>query len=382
MFLCVFFVQDALLPLQLIEKLMLMVNYVEMARVTGVPITYLLTRGQQIKVVSQLYRKARQHDLVIPVRDVKPTEDKYEGATVIDPMKGYYTVPIATLDFASLYPSIMMGHNLCYSSLVGQSQLSRLSPDDYTKTPTGDLFVKPHVRKGILPEILTELLEARSNAKRLMKNSKDPFEQAVLNGRQLALKISANSVYGFTGAQVGALPCLQISSSVTGFGRDMILETKKVVEEEYTIAHGYEHDATVIYGDTDSVMVKFGPESVKESMRLGAEAATKVSQRFVKPIKLEFEKVYYPYLLMNKKRYAGLYWSSPDKWDKMDAKGIETVRRDSQNNTDTQRQSRAHKPTDPTSVVVKVSWSNAVPLTTIGSFCFVCFFVCLHFRSL
>lgn len=103
--------KDTLLPLQLIEKLMLIVNYVEMARVTGVPISFLLTRGQQIKVVSQLYRKARQHDLVIPVRDVKPTDDKYEGATVIDPIKGYYKVPIATLDFASLYPSIMMAHN-------------------------------------------------------------------------------------------------------------------------------------------------------------------------------------------------------------------------------------------------------------------------------
>lgn len=81
---------------------------------------------------------------------------------------------------------------VCYSSLVGQGQLARLSPDDYTKTPTGDLFVKPHVRKGLLPEILTELLEARANAKKLMKKSTDPFEQAVLNGRQLALKISAN----------------------------------------------------------------------------------------------------------------------------------------------------------------------------------------------
>lgn len=106
----------------------------------------------------------------------------------------------------------------------------------------------PSVRKGLLPEILTELLEARSNAKRMMKNAKDPFEAAVLNGRQLALKISANSVYGFTGAQVGQLPCLQISSSVTGFGRDMIFATKQAVEEEYTIAKGYEHDAQVIYG--------------------------------------------------------------------------------------------------------------------------------------
>jgi DNA polymerase elongation subunit (family B) len=185
--------KDALLPLQLMHKLMLLINAVEMARVTGVPIVYLLTRGQQIKVVSQLYRKARQHSLVIPVRDSsKGAEETYEGATVIEPKKAYYTVPIATLDFASLYPSIMMSHNLCYSTLVAPNDIPRLQPADYIRTPTGDVFVVSSKRKGVLPEILVELLEARSRAKKEMKKATDPFVAAVLNGRQLALKISAN----------------------------------------------------------------------------------------------------------------------------------------------------------------------------------------------
>ena len=145
------------------------------------------------KVVSQLYRKARQHNLVIPTRHGQGSDEKYEGATVIEPQKGYYTVPIATLDFASLYPSIMMAHNLCYSTLINAEQRSQLKEDDYTRTPTGDCFIKSTKAKGLLPEILTELLEARSNAKRMMKSAKDPFEAAVLNGRQLALKISAVS---------------------------------------------------------------------------------------------------------------------------------------------------------------------------------------------
>ena len=76
-------------------------------------------------------------------------------------------------------------------------------------------------------------------------------------------------------------------------------------------------------------MVLFGTEDRAEAMRLGLQAATEVSKLFIKPIKLEFEKVYHPYLLMNKKRYAGMYWTNPHKPDKMDAKGIETVRRDS-----------------------------------------------------
>merc|ERR1719443_1158101 len=108
----------------------------------------------------------------------------------------------------------------------------------------------------------------------------------------------------------------------------MIEQTKRIVEEMYTKEKGYEHDAVVVYGDTDSVFVKFGVETVAESMRLGEEAAAAVSKTFISPVKLEFEKVYYPFLLMNKKRYAGLYWTNSVKHDKLDAKGIETVRRD------------------------------------------------------
>ncbi|XP_065820442.1 DNA polymerase delta catalytic subunit [Labrus bergylta] len=328
--LAVYCLKDAYLPLRLLQKLMCVINYMEMARVTGVPLTYLLSRGQQIKVVSQLLRQAMKQDLVMPVVKTEGGED-YTGATVIEPEKGYYSVPIATLDFSSLYPSIMMAHNLCYTTLLqkGSAERQNLAPEDFIKTPTGDMFVKSSVRKGLLPEILENLLSARKRAKTELKKETDPFKMQVLDGRQLALKISANSVYGFTGAQVGKLPCLEISQSVTGFGRQMIEQTKQLVESKYTLSNGYPGDAKVIYGDTDSVMVKLGVETVKEAMEVGREAAEWVSSHFTPPIKLEFEKVYYPYLLINKKRYAGLYFSSSaDTHDKMDCKGIETVRRD------------------------------------------------------
>merc|ERR1719414_2780776 len=204
-----------------------------------------------------------------------------------------------------------------------------MDPELVTKAPiTGCTFVKRETRRGLLPMILEELLAARKRAKKAMAEAQDPLTKSVLNGRQLALKISANSVYGFTGATVGMLPCLEISSSVTACGRTMIDHTKNLVEAAYTVEKGQEHNAQVIYGDTDSVMVKFGVSSVEEAMRLGQEAADMVSQTFLKPIKLEFEKVYCPYLLMNKKRYAGLYWTRPEAYDKLDTKGIETVRRD------------------------------------------------------
>lgn len=328
--LAVYCLKDAYLPLRLLEKLMCLVNYTEMARVTGVPFSYLLARGQQIKVISQLFRKCLQEDIVVPNMKSEGSSEEYEGATVIEPIRGYYDVPIATLDFSSLYPSIMMAHNLCYTTLLNKQSIQafKLSEDDYTHTPNGDYFVKENKRKGILPTILNELLSARKKAKADLKKETDPFKKDVLNGRQLALKISANSVYGFTGATIGKLPCLAISSSVTAFGREMIEKTKNEVQEQYSTKNGYTYDAQVIYGDTDSVMVKFGHQDLETCMKLGEEAAAFVSTKFKNPIKLEFEKVYFPYLLINKKRYAGLYWTSPDKFDKMDTKGIETVRRD------------------------------------------------------
>ena len=329
--LALYCLKDAYLPQRLMEKLSCLENYTEMARVTGVPFSFLLSRGQQVKFISQLFRKALEQKLVIPNLKSEGTDDQYEGATVIEPTRGFYDVPIATLDFASLYPSIMQAHNLCYTTLVNETAIKKLKlvkDEDYIVTPNGDTFVTTKQRKGLLAQILEELLSARKQAKRELAVETDPFKKAVLNGRQLALKISANSVYGLTGATTGKLPCLEIASSTTAYGRTMIEKTKAEVEKKYTIANGYTHDAQVIYGDTDSVMVKFGTKDLAEAMKLGEEAAQFVSSKFVKPIKLEFEKVYFPYLLINKKRYAGLYWTKPEKWDKMDTKGIETVRRD------------------------------------------------------
>uniref|UniRef100_A0A1B6CWL1 DNA polymerase n=1 Tax=Clastoptera arizonana TaxID=38151 RepID=A0A1B6CWL1_9HEMI len=279
--LAVYCLKDAYLPLRLLDKLMCLINYMEMSRVTGVCLDSLLTRGQQIKVVSQLLRKAREKDYIMPAHYGGIQDEQFEGATVIEPKKGYYADPIATLDFNSLYPSIMMAHNLCYTTLMKDNV--KLPQDQFSVTPANYKFVKSSVRKGLLPEILESLLTARKKAKTDLKNETDPFKKKVLDGRQLALKISANSVYGFTGAQVGKLPCLEISSSVTSYGRQMIELTKTEVEQRYSMSNGYEHDAVVIYGDTDSVMVKFGGQSMERAMELGREAAEYVSKKIYQP---------------------------------------------------------------------------------------------------
>ena len=137
------------------DKLMCFINYTEMARVTGVPFNYLLARGQSIKVLSQLFRKANDDGYLVPALKGEGmlamlfmlitsshgsigTDEQYEGATVIEPKKGYYKVPIATLDFSSLYPSIMMAHNLCYTTLLDKGTVDRLGlvkDVDYIQTP-------------------------------------------------------------------------------------------------------------------------------------------------------------------------------------------------------------------------------------------------------
>jgi DNA polymerase delta subunit 1 len=132
------------------------------------------------------------------------------GATVIEPMKGFYDIPIATLDFSSLYPSIMIAHNLCYTTYLKPgtaTNLGLLRDIQFIETPNNgisihntynnplmiyrlDQFTTPTQRKGLLPIILEDLISARKKAKDELKNETNYFKRAVLDGRQLALKVN------------------------------------------------------------------------------------------------------------------------------------------------------------------------------------------------
>lgn len=150
--------------------------------------SFLISRGQQIKVFSMILRKCRNVNLLVPTLKkgfAGGSDVGYEGATVLDPIKAYYEEPVATLDFASLYPSIMQAYNLCYSTLVTPGDVRKLSPDQYKKSENGNVFVTATTKKGILPIILEELLTARKRAKKDMKNAETDFEKAVQNGRQV-----------------------------------------------------------------------------------------------------------------------------------------------------------------------------------------------------
>ena len=330
--LAIYCMKDAYLPLKLMDKFLMIINFSEMCRVTSIPLDFSINRGQQIKISMQIHKNALKRGYIVPNfnKDNEILEEEgFEGAFVLCPDVGFHIDPIVTLDFSSLYPSIMIAHNLCYSTLLKSGEEKSLKEnEDYTRTPNGECFVTEKIRKGILPNILEELLSARRSAKKDMNNEKDPFKKQILNGRQLALKVCCNSVYGFTGATSGQLPCLQISSSITAIGRMMIVKTREIIEKKYSQKEGFKYDSKVIYGDTDSVMIKFGVKTLKEALELGVESSEFITKQFKRPIKIEFEKVFWPYLLLKKKRYAGVYWTREDKYDKIDTKGLEVVRRD------------------------------------------------------
>jgi len=326
-------IKDTLLPHKLLKKLCTLLNLLEMAKATWVPLCFLVERGQQIKVFSQLTKKARELGFMVPtIRYGTIPEEPYEGATVLEAQKGAYYTPITALDFEALYPSIMMAHNLCYSTYVmDERRYGNIEGVTYETFNIADRTYKfAQNVQSLLPAILLELKQFRKKAKRDMAAATGGMKE-VYNGKQLAYKISMNSVYGFTGAGKGILPCVPIASTTTCRGRGMIEETKTYVEKNFP-------GAKVRYGDTDSVMVEFdvgdrtGEEAVKYSWEIGERAAEECSALFKKPNNLELEKVYWPYFLYSKKRYAGKLWTKGKDaqmhMDYIDIKGLQVVRRD------------------------------------------------------
>lgn len=330
----VYCARDCDLPLELEEHLCTMMNLAQMASVTCTNVSDLIHRGQQFKTINQMALEFHAMDYMLndpPEEELSNTED-YEGATVLEPKLGYYSDPITCNDFVSLYPSIMRNQNLCYSTQIIDPKHNNLPGVEYNRIRVKSNVEHAFVKNvpGVLPRILAQLLTHRKKEKKLMATSTTEKDRKVHNGRQLALKISCNSIYGFTGTGAkGKYPSRRISESVTATGRVMIQQTKAVAE-------GPEFPGSVvIYGDTDSVMTKFGlTEEERKTDPLaacwakGVKLAKVMSQTFGFAVELDMEKVYDGYLLLKKKRYAGLAVTCLGKPPKMDVKGIEMVRRD------------------------------------------------------
>ncbi|KAJ3512433.1 hypothetical protein NLJ89_g3521 [Agrocybe chaxingu] len=319
----------------------------EFARVFGVDFFSVLTRGSQFKVESFMFRIAKPESFVLisPSKNDVGRQNAAECMPLImEPASAFYTSPLLVLDFQSLYPSIMIAYNYCYSTCLGRvvgfkgknkfgviddldipPHLLEQLRDRVTVAPNGILYVKSTVRKGLLGRMLAELLDTRVMVKQAMRRvGSDKARRRALDARQLSLKYIANVTYGYTSASFsGRMPAVEIADSIVQSGRETL---EKAIE---TIDGTKKWGARVLYGDTDSVFVYLPGRTKEQAFSIGNEIAEAITAMNPAPVKLKFEKVYLPCVLMAKKRYVGFKFENVDDTEPaFDAKGIETVRRD------------------------------------------------------
>ncbi|MCJ1385710.1 DNA polymerase zeta [Xylographa soralifera] len=341
-----YFVSRVQLDLEILEQNELIPRTSEQARLLGVDFFSVFSRGSQFKVESLMFRIAKPENfiLVSPSRKQVGQQNALECLPlVMEPQSAFYTSPLLVLDFQSLYPSVMIAYNYCYSTFLGrvvnwrgqnkmgfsdykrEARLLELLKDHINIAPNGMMYVRPQIRKSLLAKMLGEILETRVMVKSGMKVDKeDKTLQRLLNNRQLALKLIANVTYGYTSASFsGRMPCSEIADSIVQTGRETL-------EKAIALIHSVEKwGAEVVYGDTDSLFVYLKGRTKDEAFDIGNEISKTITDMNPRPVKLKFEKVYFPCVLLAKKRYVGLkYESRTQQEPDFDAKGIETVRRD------------------------------------------------------
>ncbi|KAI1456787.1 hypothetical protein F4805DRAFT_211672 [Annulohypoxylon moriforme] len=334
------------LDIDILEANELIPRTSEQARLLGVDFFSVFSRGSQFKVESIMFRIAKPENFVLvsPDRKQVGAQNALECLPlVMEPQSAFYNSPLVVLDFQSLYPSVMIAYNYCYSTFLGrivnwrgtnkmgftdyqrQQGLLELLKDYINISPNGMMYCKPEVRKSLLAKMLTEILETRVMVKSGMKQDKDDKTlQQLLNNRQLALKLLANVTYGYTSASFsGRMPCSEIADSIVQTGRETL-------ERAIALIHSVDKwKAEVVYGDTDSLFIYLPGRTKDQAFDIGNEISKAITDMNPRPIKLKFEKVYHPCVLLAKKRYVGYKYESKDQVKPdFDAKGIETVRRD------------------------------------------------------
>jgi DNA polymerase, archaea type len=314
--------KDSELVMRLLLEKRLMDKFFEIAKVCGLLLQDCLG-GQSQRHEFRLLKEFYNRGFVMPCKpgsmDDKPGDHTLKGAFVLEPEVGFHEW-IICLDFTSMYPSIIRAFNICTTTFMNNGETA-----DHVVTPYGTKFVKPAVFKGVLPSLVDEFLSARAATKKQMYNETDPENKRILKAKNLALKDLSNSLYGYTGYPRSRLYVMDIANTITALGRDTIAKTKDLIEKNYPVK--------VIYADTDSVFIKATQagqfNTLDEAEALGRGMAKFVSGN-LPGMDLKFEKIYKTFLIEAKKRYAGwAFEKDNDKWvDKIDMKGIETVRRD------------------------------------------------------
>lgn len=385
-------IQDCNLVHHLMNKIDVLTGYTEMASICSVPISFLVFRGQGIKLTSFVAKKCREKNTLMPDLEKVGDADGYEGAIVLPPKCSMYMDnPVACVDYSSLYPSAMISQNYSHDSKVWtksydlsgkltaitgerdkagnfvydnlpEYQYIDIDFDTYKyirKTPTsraektkvGRMTCRwaqlPNNQKSIMPSILEELLRARKDTRKMIKTETDPFMQNILDKRQLGYKVTANSLYGQCGSRTSTFYEKDVAASTTATGRQMITYAKRMIEEIYgdlvyeTKLGPVRCRAEYVYGDTDSVFFTFnlehpetgekirGKQALEMTIEIAQDAAKLCSAYLKPPMSLEYEKTLMPFILLSKKRYVGmLYEDNPNK-GYLKYMGLSIKRRDS-----------------------------------------------------
>ncbi|MEM3341695.1 MAG: DNA polymerase domain-containing protein, partial [Thermoplasmata archaeon] len=299
--------KDAELALKILEKLEVVHKYLDLAAVSKLPLDDVLNGRTSTLIDSILIREADRRRIGVPLTKRNLKERQIEGGYVHSVKPGLYDM-VLVLDFKSMYPSVMIANNICFTTLSSEGTI--VAPP-----PAKAKFLSPEVRKGLIPEILKNLMEDRDRAKKAMAASRTPEEKAYFNGLQNAVKILMNSFYGVMASSFYRFTNIEIGESITAFARDNIKNIIQTLTDE-----GY----LVLYSDTDSIFVKSPGATLEEAVALGKQLA----ERFSKDGKsLEFEKVLSPFFSHGKKkRYVGqIVWPH----NELLVRGYETRRTDS-----------------------------------------------------
>ena len=331
-------IQDSELVIELFEKLNIWPNLRATSSICNVPVTDILTKGETIKSTMMLYSLAYKDGFVLT--PVKKQDYDYEGGLVQEPVRGFHRFVVCE-DFSSMYPSIMQQLNTDPTTLVEDptipdsdcEMVDVRSKDGLTTTRLR--FIKKAIREGLAPRKVRELIAARKMYKKLMAPLSDPLT-GLFNGPpeerlkftlydcfQNRLKIAANSLYGYFGANFNKYACIQVAMAVTARGRELITQVCDIVKNKY--------NGRIIYGDTDSVMVDAGIKNGKDCHRIGTEMAEYITSIFPPPLAIAYEKSM-DILCLQKKHYAAFLIDKEgnpiNKPERMLSKGIITARRD------------------------------------------------------
>jgi DNA polymerase alpha subunit A len=254
----------------------------------------------------------------------KDVDDKkgpqYSGGLVLEPKKGLYDKYVLMLDFNSLYPSIIQEYDICFTTVKRGKDMAGLAPE----LPPPVLGKPGGENAAVLPQVICKLVQHRRAVKELLKKETNDVIKAQLDIRQLALKLTANSMYGCLGFSASRFYAKPLAELITGQGREILQST-------VDLAQNLSYD--VIYGDTDSIMINTNKDNLAEVHKVGQEVKREVNKRY-KLLEIEMDGCYRSMLLLKKKKYAAvvvepsMHEGKTIYVERVEKKGLDTVRRD------------------------------------------------------